>query len=71
MACKRNDKIIKFTWDIGVTSCMFREEEAFLSSLPLLCLDKNCTRGSKRNVLTSSGVAIRLLPMKCRIKMGL
>ena len=42
--------------DIGVTSCMFREEEAFLSSLPLLCLDKKLYERSKRNVLTS-GVA--------------
>ena len=39
-----------------MTSCMFREEEAFLSSLPLLCLDKKLYERSKRNVLTS-GVA--------------
>lgn len=42
--------------DIGVISCMFREENAFLSSLPLLCLDKKLYERSKRNVLTS-GVA--------------
>ena len=35
---------------------MFREENAFLSSLPLLCLDKKLYERSKRNVLTS-GVA--------------
>lgn len=42
--------------DIGVISCMFREENAFLSSLPLLYLDKKLYERSKRNVLTS-GVA--------------
>lgn len=42
--------------DIGTAYCMFREEEAFLSSLPLLSLDKSIFQRSKRNVLTS-GVA--------------
>ena len=39
--------------DIGTVFCTFREEEAFLSSLPLLSLDKNIYQRSKRNVLTS------------------
>lgn len=39
--------------DIGTAFCTFREEEAFLSSLPLLSLDKNIYQRSKRNVLTS------------------
>ena len=42
--------------DIGTVSCLFREEEAFLSSLPILNLDKKLYERSKRNVLTS-GVA--------------
>lgn len=42
--------------DIGTGSCIFREEQAFLSSLPFLQIDKNIYEKSKRNVLTS-GVA--------------
>lgn len=42
--------------DIGTMNCLFREEQAFLSSLPLLGLDKKLYERSKRNVLTS-GVA--------------
>ncbi len=42
--------------DIGVSGCMFRAEQAFLSSLPILKLDKKIYERSKRNVLTS-GVA--------------
>ena len=39
--------------DIGTMSCLFREEQAFLSSLPLLNLDGKLYEQSKRNVLTS------------------
>lgn len=42
--------------DIGTANCMFREEQAFLSSLPMLNLDRKIYERSKRNVLTS-GVA--------------
>lgn len=42
--------------DIGTANCLIREEEAFLSSLPLLGLDKKLYQKSKRNILTS-GVA--------------
>lgn len=42
--------------DIGTATCIFREEQAFLSSLPLLRLDKKIYERAKRNVLTS-GVA--------------
>lgn len=42
--------------DIGTATCIFREEQAFLSSLPLLRLDKKIYARAKRNVLTS-GVA--------------
>lgn len=37
-------------------SCLFKEENAFQSALPLLNLDKNLYQRSKRNLLTS-GVA--------------
>lgn len=42
--------------DIEAVSCRFREEQAFLSSLPLVSLDRKLFGRSKRNVLTS-GVA--------------
>lgn len=42
--------------DIGTANCLFREEQAFLSSMPLLGLDKKIYEQAKRNVLTS-GVA--------------
>ena len=38
--------------DIGCVSCTFREEQAFLSSLPLVSLEKHLFERSKRNVLT-------------------
>ncbi|MDM8134378.1 VirB4 family type IV secretion system protein [[Clostridium] symbiosum] len=42
--------------DIDTMSCLFKEENAFQSALPLLNLDKNLYQRSKRNLLTS-GVA--------------
>ena len=38
--------------DIGCVSCTFREEQAFLSSFPLVSLEKHLFERSKRNVLT-------------------
>lgn len=43
--------------DIGTAKCTFSEEAAFLSSLPILNLDKNLYEKSKRNVLTSGMAA--------------
>ena len=43
--------------DVGVSRCLFGEEQGFLSSLPLLCLDKKIYERSKRNVLTSGAAA--------------
>lgn len=43
--------------DIGTQRCLFREEQAFLSSLPLLNLNKQIYEQSKRNVLTSAVAA--------------
>ena len=42
--------------DIDVSNCHFREEQAFLSALPLVSLDKHLFARSKRNILTT-GVA--------------
>ena len=39
--------------DMDVVSCIFKEEQAFRSALPLLNLDKSIYERSKRNVLTS------------------
>ena len=39
--------------DVNVIHCHFREEQALLSSLPLVSLDKNLYERSKRNALTS------------------
>ena len=42
--------------DLNMTTCSFREEQAFLTALPLTNLEKHLYNRSKRNVLTS-GVA--------------
>ena len=42
--------------DLNMTTCSFREEQAFLSALPLTNLEKHLYSRSKQNVLTS-GVA--------------
>lgn len=43
--------------DMELHSCIFKEEQAFLSSLPLLRLDKSIYERSKRNVLTSGAAS--------------
>ncbi|MBQ9948641.1 MAG: ATP-binding protein [Oscillospiraceae bacterium] len=40
--------------DMRISNCHFRQEQAFLSSLPLVSLDKSLYERSKRNLLTSS-----------------
>ena len=42
--------------DMDVCSCAFHEEQAFLSSLPLVSMEKHLYERSKRNALTT-GVA--------------
>ena len=49
-------KKLLLSQDMQVRSCHYREEQAYLSSLPFLCLDKKLYERSKRNAL-SSGVA--------------
>ncbi len=49
-------KKLLISQDIEISRCHFREEQAFLSALPLNALDKSLYARSKRNLLTS-GVA--------------
>ena len=49
-------KKLLISQDIEISHCHFREEQAFLSALPLVSLDKSLYARSKRNLLTT-GVA--------------
>lgn len=48
----RELKKLLISQDMDVSPCIFRQEQAFLSSLPLVTLDKMLFERSKRNVLT-------------------
>lgn len=43
--------------DMNVCTCSFREEQAFLSALPLASLEKHLYERSKRNVLTTGAAS--------------
>ncbi len=43
--------------DLNIVTCSFREEQAFLSALPLTNLEKHLFERSKRNVLTSGAAS--------------
>ncbi len=45
-------KKLLISQDMDVVTCSFREEQAFLSALPLISLEKKLHERSKRNVLT-------------------
>ena len=45
-------KKLLLSQDMNVCTCSFREEQAFLSALPLAALEKKLCERSKRNVLT-------------------
>ena len=49
-------KKLLLSQDMDVLTCSFRQEQAFLSSLPIVHLEKSLFEKSKRNVLTS-GIA--------------
>ncbi len=53
---EREMRKLLLSHDIGTVTCTFREEQAFLSALPLVSLEKHLYERSKRNVLTR-GVA--------------
>ena len=47
-------KKLMLSQDMEAVSCHFREEQALLSALPLVSLDKKLFERSKRNILTAS-----------------
>ena len=47
-------KKLLLSQDMEAVSCHFREEQALLSALPLISLDKSLFASSKRNILNSS-----------------
>lgn len=50
-------KKLLLSQDMRVSSCHFREEQAFLSALPLVSLDKGLYERGKRNLLTSGAAS--------------
>lgn len=54
---EREMKKLLLSHDIGVCTCTFREEQAFISSLPLVSLEKHLFERSKRNVLTKGAAS--------------
>ena len=49
---EREMRKLLISQDMNVSPCLFRQEQAFLSSLPLVSLDRKQYERSKRNVLT-------------------
>lgn len=54
---EREMKKLLISQDLAVSACPFREEQAFLSALPLTNLEKHLYGRSKRNVLTSGAAS--------------
>ena len=54
---ERELKKLLVSQDLSVSACPFREEQAFLSALPLTNLEKHLYGRSKRNVLTSGAAS--------------
>ena len=50
-------KKLLLSQDMNAVTCSFREEQAFLSALPLVSLEKKLYERSKRNMLTSSAAS--------------
>ena len=50
-------KKLLLSQDMQVKSCRYREEQAYLSSLPFLCMEKKLYERSRRNVLSSGAAA--------------
>lgn len=49
---EREMKKMLISQDLNLSTCSFREEQAFISSLPLVSFEKHLYERSKRNVLT-------------------
>ena len=54
---EREMKKLMVSQDLSVSACSFREEQAFLSALPLTSLEKHLYGRSKRNVLTAGAAS--------------
>jgi len=54
---EREMRKLLLSHDMGVCTCSFREEQAFLSALPLVSLEKHLYARSKRNVLTTGAAS--------------
>ncbi len=54
---EREMKKLLISQDLNVVNCSFREEQGFLSALPLINLEKHLYERSKRNVLTSGAAS--------------
>lgn len=54
---EREIKKMLISQDITISSCRFREEQAFLSLLPLVSLEKHIYERCKRNVLTTGAAS--------------
>lgn len=50
-------KKLLLSQDMNVSTCHFREEQAFLSALPLVAMEKKLFERSKRNLLTSGAAS--------------
>lgn len=54
---ERELKKLLISQDLNAATCTFREEQAFLSALPLTALEKHLYGRAKRNVLTSGAAS--------------
>lgn len=54
---ERELKKMLISQDISISACTFREEAAFLSSLPLVSLEKHLYNRARRNVLTTGAAS--------------
>lgn len=54
---ERELKKMLVSQDISISACTFREEAAFLSSLPLVSLEKHLYNRARRNVLTTGAAS--------------
>lgn len=54
---EREMRKLLLSQDLNIVTCSFREEQAFLSALPLVSMEKHLYERSKRNVLTSGAAS--------------
>lgn len=54
---EREMRKLLLSQDLNIVTCSFREEQAFLSALPLATMEKHLYERSKRNVLTSGAAS--------------